>query len=331
MPCHETKDARALERAYRRYGSADNFTAWKSQFKAQWRLFRQKNVRLLGDVDGVLRRWYQTAADINRAVKPLSTTRFPNTTWRNISRARSARSAPASRLPDRRPSLFASLQHFRCSLRWRTKIGLIIRRLVLTAPSKTYTLNPVPTWLVKRFVDLLARDIADSFNASLQTGYFSASQKQARVSARLKKPSMDPDDLNSFRPISNLTFLSKIVERVAVRQLVRRADENDLLQPRQSSYRRFCSTESALLVVYNDIVQTINASHVVALMLLDLSSAFNAVDHSILLSTLQSRFSVTGHPLVWFRSYLSSRTHVFVAQSLETPPVQLTSDVPPRI
>jgi len=117
--------------------------------------FDKKNVRLLGDVDGVLRRWYQTAADINRAVKPLSTTRFPNTTWRNISRARSARFAPAPRLPDRRPSLFASLQHFRCSLRWRTKIGLIIRRLVLTAPSKTYTLNPVPTWLVKRFVDLL--------------------------------------------------------------------------------------------------------------------------------------------------------------------------------
>ena len=56
---------------------------------------------------------------------------------------------------------------------------------------------------------------------------------------------MDPDDLNSFRPISNLSFLSKVVERIAVRQFVRHADENDLLPVRQSVYRRFHSTESA--------------------------------------------------------------------------------------
>ena len=95
-----------------------------------------------------------------------------------------------------------------------------IHRLVLAAPCKTCELDPVPTWLVKRSVDLLAPGIVDICSASLQTGYFPASQIQARVSARLKKPSMDPDDLNSFRPISNLSFLSKIVERVAVRQFL---------------------------------------------------------------------------------------------------------------
>ena len=153
-----------------------------------------------------------------------------------------------------------------------------IYRLVFAAPCKTCQLDPV-----KRSVDVLAPGIVDICSASLQTGYFPASQKQARVSTRLKKPSMDPDDLNSFRPISNLSFLSKVAERIAVRQFVRHADENDLLPVRQSAYRRFHSTESALLAVYND-VQAIDAGHAVALTLLDLSSAFDTVDHAILLS-----------------------------------------------
>ena len=201
-----------------------------------------------------------------------------------------------------------------------------IHRLVLVAPCKTCELDQVPTWLVKRSVDLLAPVIVDICSASLQKGYFPASQKQARVSARLKKPSMDPDDLSSFRPISNLSFLSKIVERVAVRQ--RHANENDLLPERQSAYRRFHSTESALPAVYNDIVLAINAGHAVTLTLLCLSSAFDTVDHAILLSTLQYKLSVSGHALEWFRSYLSDRTQVFVAQSCETLPVPLTSGVP---
>jgi len=111
------------------------------------------------------------------------------------------------------------------------------------------------------------------------------------VSARLKKPSLDPDDLNSFRPIPNLTFLSKTVEGTAVRQFVRHAD-NNLPPPRQSAYRRFHSTQSALLAIYNDIMQTIDAGHVVALTLLDLSFAFDSVDHSILLLTLQPRVRI---------------------------------------
>jgi len=156
-----------------------------------------------------------------------------------------------------------------------------IHQLVLGAPCKTCELDPVPTaWLVKRPVDLLAPVVADICNASLQSGYFPASQKQVRVSARLKKPSLDPDDLNSFRPIPNLTFLSKIVERTAARQFVRHADDNHLLPPRQSVYRLFQSTESALLAVYYDTVQVIDAGHVVELTLLDLSSAFDSVDHS---------------------------------------------------
>ena len=68
---------------------------------------------------------------------------------------------------------------------------------------------------------------------------------------------MSPDDLNSFRSISNLTFLSKIIERIATKQLTLHADQNELFPARQSAYRRFHSTvytESAVLVVHNDIM-----------------------------------------------------------------------------
>ena len=87
-----------------------------------------------------------------------------------------------------------------------------IPRLISRATCKHCDLDPAPTWLVKRAI------IAAVCNASLQSGYFHQSQKLARVTARLKRPSMDPDDLNSFRPISNLTFLSKIMERVVIKQ-----------------------------------------------------------------------------------------------------------------
>jgi len=144
------------------------------------------------------------------------------------------------------------------------------------------------------------------FDRSYTTFYWSATTNialsctvfelfQARVTARLKKPSLNPDDLNSFHPISNLTFLSKIIERIATKQFTLHADQNELFPARQSAYRRFHSTESAVLVVHNDISRAIDEGHVVALALLDLSSAFDTVNHPTLLSILQSKFSVTGN------------------------------------
>jgi len=83
-----------------------------------------------------------------------------------------------------------------------------------------------------------------------------------------------------------------------------------------------------VLVVHNDISRAINKGHVVALALLDLSLAFDTVDHSTLLWILQSRFSVTGQPLDWFRSYLTGRTQVFTTHSGHTPPVPFITGVP---
>ena len=149
----------------------------------------------------------------------------------------------------------------------------------------------------------MAPVVAAICNVSLQSAVFPDSQKRALVRARPKKPVLNPGDLNSYRPISNLTFLSKILERVVVRQFMDHADQNGLLPPRQSAYRKFHSTESAVLIVHNDTVCAIDQSQAVALVLLDLSSAFDTVDHPTLLSLLQDRFAVSDQSLSWLHSW----------------------------
>jgi hypothetical protein len=91
---------------------------------------------------------------------------------------------------------------------------------------------------------------------------------------------MDAHNLSSYRPISNLSFLSKVIERIAADQFMRHAETNHLFPENQSSYRRYHSTETALLRVHSDLVRAVDRKHVVALVLLDLSSAFDTVDHT---------------------------------------------------
>jgi len=114
-----------------------------------------------------------------------------------------------------------------------------------------------------------------------------ASQKHAIVLPRLKKPGLDPTILSSYRPISNLSFLSKLVERVVTAHFISHAEENKPFPDRQSSYRRDHSTETAVLCVHNDLVHAIDEQWITGLVMLDLSAAFDTVDQSILLSVLE--------------------------------------------
>jgi len=123
----------------------------------------------------------------------------------------------------------------------------------------------------------------------------------------LKKASLDPQDLKNYRPVSNLTFVSKLVERVAVRQLTDYLESNQLMPLLQSAYRRHHSTETALLKVLSDALIAADEKKVTLLALLDLSAAFDCVDHEILLSRLRSRFGLGGAVLAWIRSFLSDR------------------------
>ena len=124
----------------------------------------------------------------------------------------------------------------------------------------------------------------------------------------LKKPSLSTDDLNNFRPISNLIFISKILEKVVASRIQSHLSSNSLSSSFQSAYRIFHSTETTLLKIHNDLILAMDRGEVTSLILLDLSAAFDTVDHSILLTRLQNWFGLDGLSLDWFSSYLSLRS-----------------------
>ena len=156
-------------------------------------------------------------------------------------------------------------------------------------------------------------------------GNLPVAQKVAIVTPLLKKASLDPQDLKNYRPVSNLSFVSKLVERLVVKQLNIYLESNGLMPPLQSAYRLHHSTETALLNVMSDILMAADDRQVTLLALLDLSAAFDCVDHDIVLSRLRSSFGLEDTVLAWIRSFLIDRTQHVRCCSCFTQPRYLTS------
>ena len=182
-----------------------------------------------------------------------------------------------------------------------------ISKLISGSPSKSCVLDPVPTWMLKDHINILAPVITRIVNNSFETAIFPDHFKNALVTPLLKKPSLDPEILKNFRPVSNLKFVSKIVEKAVACQLIDHLSSNNLYEHFQSAYRKFHSTETALLRVQNDILCELDEKFGVFLILLDLSAAFDTIDHDVLYSRLAS-IGVKGSALKWLQSYLSNRT-----------------------
>ena len=144
-------------------------------------------------------------------------------------------------------------------------------------------------------------------NLSLQTRSFPNTWKHADVRPRLKKPNSEATFIN-LRPISNLQFASKLTERAVFLQMHDYLSTHKFYPLAQSSYRQQHSTETALLKVKSDILLNMNQQRVTLLVLLDLSAAFDIVDHKILLDRLHTDFGKSGQVHSWFRSYLRGRS-----------------------
>ena len=141
-------------------------------------------------------------------------------------------------------------------------------------------------------------------NSSIDTATVPDLFKHAIVRPLLKKPSLGKNILKNYRPVSNLPFISKVLENVIAAQLDRHIDTNGLADPLQSAYQRLHSTETALVKVHSDISRAMDNGDIVILVMLDLSDAFDTLEHLIMLNRLQRMYGIEGQALQWIESYL---------------------------
>lgn len=307
----QRRQSRRLERCYRRTQSIADRQAWVAQERRRHHVYRQKE------------RAYWSA-------EVMMQTGQPKNLWRTMNcilgRKRS------SKLPRNSPSAqqFLDLFNEKVAAVHRSTAGGTaqstlpdarvtfdtfdycteddVQRAITGAASKSCALDPLPTTVLKEFLPELLPFLTDLCNSSLLQGSLPLSQRQAIVFPRLKKVGADPADGSNYRPVSNLTFMSKIVERLVCRQLTTFLDRHKLLPDLQSAYRKQHSTETAVLKIISDILQAADKGKVTLLGLLDMSAAFDTVDHAILISRLEVSFGLRGTVLSWIQSFITGRT-----------------------
>ena len=202
-----------------------------------------------------------------------------------------------------------------------------VRKILKGMPSKSCDLDPVPTNLLKDCLDEVTETVTNIINTSLDSGIVPKSFKHAIVRPLLKKPGLDPENLKNYRPVSNLPFLSKVLEKVVLQQLLDHLESNNLLEPFQSAYRKGHCTETALLRVVNDLLEAADKGHVAILSLLDLSAAFDTLDHSIMNRRLRE-CGCGGTVLSWLNSYLKDRTQQVIINKTTSEKKTLLYGVP---
>ncbi len=177
-------------------------------------------------------------------------------------------------------------------------------------------LDHIPSKLLKGVLPEVIDPLLAIINLSLSLGHVPKTFKLAVMKPLIKKPQLDPKDLDNYRPISNLPFLSKILEKVVSSQLYSFLEKNDICEDFQSGFRPYHSTETALIRVTNDLLLSSNRGCIALLVLLDLSATFDTIDNNILLNRLENFVGISGSALAWFNLYLSDR-HQFVTVNEE--------------
>ena len=168
--------------------------------------------------------------------------------------------------------------------------------------------NSVFVFLIE-CLDYILPSLTYLFNTSLASGIFSLCFKSVPVTPILKKRCLDHNDLNNYRPISNLCLIARILEKLVLSQVSSYLNAHNLYNTCQSAYRPGHSTETALLKVVSDLFLSHSKGNISVLAFLDFSSAFDTIDHLILVHRLHTDFGFTDADLQWFSAYLTDRTH----------------------
>jgi exonuclease III len=202
-----------------------------------------------------------------------------------------------------------------------------VKEMVFKSPNKFCELDPMPTWMIRDCIKEILPLLTKIIKLSLRLGEMPVELNVAIIKQLLKKLGLDLVKQN-YRPVSNLAFLGKLIERIAALQLVDHLQVNNLLDTFQSAYREYHSTETALLKVQNDILMHLDKSDTVMLVLLDLSAAFDTIDHGILVKRMEKRCGIKGNVLKFLKSYLTERKQKVVIGDSESSTKDLKYGVP---
>ena len=203
-----------------------------------------------------------------------------------------------------------------------------VRQVILSMSDASCDLDVIPTKRLKECIDGFTKPITSLVNKCFQVGQFPTAFKQAIVAPLIKKPSLPKEELSSYRPVSHLNFISKVIEKIMQKRILGHLDTFGGLPEYQSAYRMYHSTETALLKVQNDLLVAIENQKVSALALLDLSAAFDTVDHTVLIDRLERFFGLKESALSLVKSYLTNRQQSVQVGEQLSPPVVLTTGVP---
>ena len=205
---------------------------------------------------------------------------------------------------------------------------LTLEKIVSQLSVSTCCLDPLPTKFFKQCFNHISKYLLQIVNCSISSGIFPQGLKTAVIKPLLKKSTLDSSVLNNFRPISNLPFIGKVIEKVVYQQLSSFLNSNDRFDIFQSGFRPNHSTETALIKVVNDIRLNSDTGRMSVLVLLDLSAAFDTVDHSILIERLEQLIGLSDTVLCWFKSYLQDRDYFVSIGNFFSQKVNMRCGVP---
>jgi len=329
--CREWKRrARCYERIYRKEKTNVNRENWLTSLRSSQDFYRQvQDVywrTLISESSGNARKMWNTLSSVmgkkKRSViqENLTAELFLNGFSDKVSGVRSSTSG--SPAPEFSNFVGNPLSQF------STVDQSFIDNLIWQSPNKSCSLDPIPTWLVKNLVGELTPFITELFNKSISNADFPKRFRIGEITPILKKTSLDPSVISNYRSVSNLSFLSKLLERTINKQLLSHLNDNDLLPEYQSAYRSCHSTETATLKVTSDALLAADRGMVTLLGCLDLSAAFDCVDQQILMVRLETTFGIRESSLEWIRSYLDGRTQRVRYNGTVSAPAKLTCGVP---
>ena len=191
---------------------------------------------------------------------------------------------------------------------------LTVKECILISAPISSELDPIPSNLLIECLDSILPSLTDLLNSSLASGILPQCFKSALVTPILKKRCLDHNDMNNCRPVSNLFFIAKILEKLVLSKLSSYLNSHNHYNTCQSAYRPGYSTETSLLKVVNDLFLSLNKGNTSVLALLDFSSAFDTIDHPIHVHRLHTNLGFIDAVLQRFSSYQTDRTH-YISQS----------------